>query len=122
MWHWESKIVRKLAAKELNRNILQMQHKVQGQTLQVIKSTESTDGRAYMQIYNGWQAQIQVFELEGRSSARSPARSRAEPGGGPGYEDPRKLLQFSNLRALLKSCIFMSILSSPIRTVATVKN
>ena len=49
------------------------------------QSTESTAGRAYMQIYNGWQARIQVFWLEGRSSARSPARSRTEPGGEPGY-------------------------------------
>ena len=31
------------------------------------------------------QARIQVFWLEGRSSARSPARSRTEPGGEPGY-------------------------------------
>ena len=97
-----------------NPEVMQLRHKLLPMENQ---STESTAGRAYMQIYNGWQARIQVFGLEGAKFSQIQGgtwwgtRVRRSP------EAPT-IKQFLGL----KSCIFMSILPSPVRTVATMKN
>ena len=68
-------------------------------TTLINQSTESTAGRAYMQIFNGWQARIQVFELEeakfgegsGHRLGPQPGSGRIEPSvgvGGGGKKPP----------------------------------
>ena len=47
------------------------------------QSTESTAGQAYMQRYNGWQAQIQVLGLEGAKFGEG-SRDGVGPQQGPG--------------------------------------